>query len=300
MSKALGWDLLLDHLLDPALLYGADGALLRWNDAAVALLGLAAKTEAGAGGASTGLDFFDRDGTPLRGRGDPLAATLADGKPRALEGFVRHANGHLVPVVGRLAGVPAAGGAPGVTFVLLRDDSEKALLRRQVDDLRDQALIDAATGAVSRTCTELQLVTRLAELDRYGWSFGALHVAVDDWEGLARRYGEVHRRDLIKLVADSLLHSARASDLVGRWDDAEFLVLLTNVDETTIRNGAERYRRVVEQGQHQAYGEDVHVTVSVGATWARRNDSVGVLLERLAQQVAACRKAGGNRVSVSA
>ena len=298
MSKAMGWHQLLDHLQDAALLFGADGAVIRWNDAAVRLLGLAAKAE-GGDSEPTGIELFDQHGNPLRGRSNPLTASLADGAPRVLQGFVRHASGHLVPVVVRVASLPAEGGCAGATFVLLHDDSETTVLRRQIDDLRDQALIDHATGAASRTYAELQLITRLAELDRYGWAFGAALVAVDHWDDLARQHGEVHRRDLLKMVADSLLNATRSSDLVGSWDDGTFVVLLPNVAPDTLRTSAERYRRVIEQGQHQAYGEQVRVTASVGATLAHKNDAVGALVQRLHDQVEASRRAGGNRVTAT-
>ena len=297
MANTLGWDVVLDHLLDAAMLFGENGVLIRWNHAAVELLGLAAKTAADP--SQTGIEFFDAGGNPLQGRAAPLAGALADGAARSLDGFVRHANGHLVPVAVRTAHIPASGGCPGAVFLLLRDHSETTVLRRQVEDLRDQALIDPATGAAGRTYAELQLVSRLAEFERYGWSFGAVHVSIDRWDDLARRVGEVHRRELVKLVADSLLHAARSSDLVARWGDGEFLVLLTNVADATIRASAERYRRVIEQGQRQAYGEDVHVTVSVGASSARRNDSVGGLVTRLQGLVDRSRAGGGNQVGVA-
>jgi hypothetical protein len=48
----------------------------------------------------------------------------------------------------------------------------------------------------------------------------------------------------------------------------------------------------------QAYGEGARVTVSVGATSARKNDSVGVLVARVSALVEKSRAAGGNRVSL--
>ena len=67
MSKAMGWHQLLDHLQDAALLFGADGAVIRWNDAAVGLLGLAAKAE-GGDSEPTGIELFDQiDRQPQRG-----------------------------------------------------------------------------------------------------------------------------------------------------------------------------------------------------------------------------------------
>lgn len=298
MQKALGWDVLIDHLFDAALLFGSDGGVLRWNDAAVALMGLSPEGSADKAPPAHGVELFDRAGAPLTGRANPITAALADGAPHNLDGFVRHVDGHLVPVTIRAATVPPSNGCQGATFVLLRDDSATTVLRRQVEDLRDQALIDNTTGSASRLYTELQLVSRLAEYERYGWAFGSVLVAIDDWEGLASRFGDVHRRELVKMTANSLLNAARSSDLVGRWDDGEFLVLLTNVGDTTILASAERYRRVIEQGQLQAYGEEAHVTVSVGATAAQKNDSVGTMIGRVTRLVSASRAAGGNRASV--
>jgi len=298
MQKALGWDVLIDHLFDAALLFGANGQVLRWNDAAVALMGLAPATGDQGDVPPHGVEVFDRAGAPLAGSANPITAALADGVPHRLEGFVRHVDGHLVPVTIRAATVPPANGCQGATFVLLHDDSATTVLRRQVEDLRDQALIDNSTGATSRLYAELQLVSRLAEHERYGWGFGAILVAIDDWDGLARRYGDGHRHELVKLAANSLLNAARSSDLVGRWDEGEFLVLLTNVGVDTIQASAERYRRVIEQGQMQAYSEEAHVTVSVGATSAHKNDSVGTMIGRVTRLVEASRAAGGNRASV--
>jgi diguanylate cyclase (GGDEF)-like protein len=298
MQKAVGWDTLLEHLFDGALLVGPGGELVSWNAPAAAMLGLSASIRASDPARATPPELFDAHGNPLAGGAGPIAATLADGRSRDLDGFARHAAGHLVPIKVRTAAVPPSQGGPGATVVLLRDDSEKTILRRQADDLREQALIDHATGAASRLFVELQLVSRLAEIERYGWPFAAMLVAIDDWPGLAKRYGEVHRREFVKLVADSLLNAARSSDLIGCWGEGEFLVLLANVGDPTLLTGAERFRRVIEQGQHQAYGEGARVTVSVGATSARKNDSVGVLVARVNALVAKSRAAGGNCVSL--
>ena len=84
-----------------------------------------------------------------------------------------------------------------------------------------------------------------------------------------------------EMVAKTLMNSARSFDVVARWGGDEFIAVIANVDREQLIATANRFRILVEQSSRAA-GPVRQVTISVGATLARSDDTEATLLERAA------------------
>jgi len=161
-----------------------------------------------------------------------------------------------------------------------------------------KSIIDPITEIGGRGDGEAALRSRLGELKRYGWHFGVIFIGIDNFKPFSVKYGHEAGDWALKMVADNLKKSARPFDTFCRWGPDEFLVVLANIKEGDLFIAADRFRSLVEQSSLRVGGEAVGVTVSVGATIVKDDDTVSGIVERADKLMYHSKEAGGNRVSM--
>ena len=130
-------------------------------------------------------------------------------------------------------------------------------------------------------------------------SCGILFMDIDHFKNVNDTYGHVTGDEVLRVVAKTISHSVRPFDIVGRWGGEEFIALIADVDEKTLCSIAERTRRLVEQSKLPETFNTISVTVSIGATLARKTDDIHSLVERADQAMYQCKANGRNQVVAS-
>jgi len=120
---------------------------------------------------------------------------------------------------------------------------------------------------------------------------------IDEFKAVNDVYGHDIGDRVLKMVAQTLLKSSRAFDVVGRWGGEEFISLAPNLKRDELHSLGNRFRILVEQSSLQVGSEVVRVTISVGATLARSDDTVDSLLSRVDRLMYQSKTAGRNHVS---
>ena len=123
-------------------------------------------------------------------------------------------------------------------------------------------------------------------------------IDLDDFKQVNDRHGHLMGDEVLKMVARTLSGSKRPFDIVGRWGGEEFVVIIANVDRKKLRSIAERYRNFVERSKLNTAAAVIRVTVSIGATLCREDDSIYGLINRADQLMYKCKKAGRNCVRI--
>ena len=100
------------------------------------------------------------------------------------------------------------------------------------------------------------------------------------------------------MMAQTLVHSSRSFDTVGRWGGEEFVVAVVNVDWDKLSHIAERYRRMIESSTVITGGADIRMTVSLGATLACQGDTLDSLVKRADGLMYQSKLAGRNCVTL--
>jgi diguanylate cyclase (GGDEF)-like protein len=156
----------------------------------------------------------------------------------------------------------------------------------------------------------MKLVGKMEEWQRYGWPFGLLFIGIDNLDKTNEVYGSDIGDYVLKMVAKTLATSTRMLDLIGRWNDDQFLVVLVNVNESQIFSIANRFRFLVEQSSFTAddamlsknllTGAGLNIikaTISIGARIPLPKESVEDLLAISEKRLNISKHSGGNRVT---
>ena len=139
----------------------------------------------------------------------------------------------------------------------------------------------------------------LEELKRYGWPLGAVFIDIDHFKRVNDSHGHDAGDAVLKTVARTLLESSRGFDILGRWGGEEFLGLIQNVDEDRLGAVSERLRALVAASSVRHDDAEIRVTVSIGATLARNDDTPEELVKRADSLMYESKRTGRDRVTLA-
>jgi diguanylate cyclase (GGDEF)-like protein len=142
----------------------------------------------------------------------------------------------LVGVVTAAVAAAAAGGEVAWLCVALSLGCVAALrqrlamLERERDVLRRDALSDPVTGLANRRSLLARADYEIARHRRAGQSFALVMLDLDGFKQLNDRFGHAAGDDLLRDVAGALRRAMRAQDTVARFGGDEFCVLAPETD----------------------------------------------------------------------
>lgn len=286
---------LIESLHDGVYYVDRDRRILLWNAAAEEISGWPRETVVGRFCQDNILRHVDAQGRMLCQDGCPLLAVLSDGRKREHHIYLRHREGHRVPVTVRVSPVHDDHGNIVGAVENFSDETGRETLHDRVKELETLALLDPLTGLTNRRGLEHQLESRLEELRRFDWPFGVLLVDLDDFKIINDTLGHEVGDRMLRMVARSLGAGARGFDTVGRWGGDEFLVIVANVTLERLIPIGERICHLVERSELPEH-PDFRVACSIGAASGRAEEAVADLLARADRLMYRAKGAGGNRV----
>lgn len=289
----------IDNLYDGVYYVDRGRRIRYWNRGAERLSGYLANDVVGRFCYDNILSHVDASGRSLCRSVCPLARTMRDGEPREAEIFLRHREGHRVPIQVRTAPVRDREGAVIGGIEIFEDATRLSAVRREVSELRDQAMHDALTGLPNRRHFEMTMASRIAELAGYGRPFGLLIADIDRFKRVNDRYGHATGDVALRTVARTLLASSRPGDQIARVGGEEFALTITDVDLATLRPISERFRAMVAQTRVHADELDLRIRISIGGTMAEPGDTMETIYGRADVALYAAKNAGRNRVCLS-
>ncbi len=287
---------LLDDLLDGVYIVDCERRITYWNKGAEKISGFSAQDVLGLRCQDNLLRHVDGEGCALCTDHCPLAATIEDGKAREADLFLHHKAGHRVPIWVRVSPIRGDGGHIIGAVETFSENSAKTTALEQLVELQDLALLDPLAGVGNRRFAEVRLRASLDSLQRYGWRFGVLFLDVDHFKEINDTYGHDIGDKVLRMVARTLGGNLRSADSLGRWGGEEFLAVITNTTEESLRTTAERGRKLVAASSLESEPDSIQVTVSIGATMARPEDTVESLVKRADRLVYRAKARGRNRV----
>lgn len=227
----------------------------------------------------------------------PLVQTMRDGKPRKGRIFLKHKHGYRVPVDVRIAPAFGADGEIVGATEVFSDMTSGVAAVEQARALKDEAFVDPLTRVCNRRSIEERLREALTHSAEVRTRTAVLFLDIDRFKSINDQWGHEAGDAVLRTVANTLTHSLRSYDFVGRWGGDEFVIILGNVDEERAREVCERCRALIERSQVTWQGRRVHVTCSAGWTMLRPGDDRESVIRRADAQMYECKRRSRGELS---
>ena len=211
------YKIVIENLYDGLYFVDQKRTITYWNKAAEQISGFAASEVVGTSCADNILTHVDSDGNNLCTGRCPLAATIADGKPRETEVYMHHKAGHRIPVSVRISALTDKKGTIIGGVELFKDISNQTANELRIKELEKLALLDNLTQLANRNNIEREIQHRLEEKKRFNLPFGVLFMDIDHFKKFNDTYGHDVGDDVLRFVAKTFVANTRPFDLFGRW-----------------------------------------------------------------------------------
>jgi diguanylate cyclase (GGDEF)-like protein/PAS domain S-box-containing protein len=287
----------LDNLHDGVYIVNRDRKIVYWNKGAERITGYTGDEVVGSHCWDNILMHVDDKGNHLCLNGCPLLKVITSGLPEKAEVHLSHKDGHRVPVLVRAAPFINNKGKIVGAVEIFSDNTDKITALQLVEDLQRKVFLDPLTDLANRRYVEMNLEGKSDEMSRYGWQYGVVMMDIDHFKDVNDSYGHDIGDETLKMIAKTLMHSSRSSDLVGRWGGEEFIAVITNTNMQKVQAIAERYRSLVEQSGLPLGDDTLHVTISAGATIAAPGENLEAVIKRADTLLYESKAAGRNRVT---
>ena len=288
---------LVDNLYDGVYFVNRNREIVYWNAGAEQLSGYSAAEVVGKSCSHHILDHVNDAGEPMCSDRCPLAYTLNDGTVREQDVFLRHREGHRVPVRVRTQPITDDHGDIVGAVEIFSDNSPAVQAKQQIESLEKLAMLDSLTHLANRRFLESAIKSRLEELRRQKWPSGMLFMDLDNFKTVNDTWGHDVGDRVLTMVAKTISGHTRVFDVCGRWGGEEFIVLVSNTDEATLQLIARRQRKLIASSILPVDGREVRITASVGATMLRTEDDVESVVRRADLLMYESKKNGKNGVT---
>ncbi|MGO9084387.1 MAG: diguanylate cyclase domain-containing protein [Candidatus Sulfotelmatobacter sp.] len=235
----------------------------------------------------------------------PLARAMKTAQATEALGFLHHKAGYEIPVSMRAAPVHNAHGSIVGAVEIFEDQQQSALANHRDDALHLAGYVDEVTGVASHAMMQSHLREMLGTFAEVHVPFGVLGLRLEGLDDFRARYGLEAVASLLRVIGRTLEGSLWKTDIVGRWSDDQFLVLVNGCSDEALRSVGERVRHLLSSNGIEWWGERRSLPVSIGQAAAQPGDTIELLMERMQKSLHAAwamrgRAAGsGNQTSES-
>jgi PAS domain S-box-containing protein len=272
--------LIIESLDDGVYLVDSSRSLVYWNDGAERITGYRRQDVMGRSSGNL-LGYCSDAGFAFREQDCPVATTLADGRSRRLDAFLKHQLGHRVPVSIRSAAVRDEGGAVVGAVEIFHVDSRHYGLLQKFRGLESFGCLDPAIGVPNRAMTEMRLRHRLEDLEAFGIPLGLFSIEIGDRAALEARSGHHAWEGLLRTAAQTIAETMEPNGFVGRWEEARFIGLLGNSDLLSLHQIGSRVASLVHASHVSWWGDDIEPTVVLRSAMAEPGDTPESAVARL-------------------
>ena len=176
----------------------------------------------------------------------------------------------------------------------------RAALRTKAvrDDFVEQATRDRLTGLLNRREIDVHAEAAVSLAHRHGRSVSFLMVDIDHFKRLNDRYGDAAGDEVLREVARRIFSACRASDVVGRFGDDEFLLALPETLADDAATTGDKIRRVLSEKPVKCGDLRIAITASVGVAELDPGMRTAELYEAADRALYRAKELGRNRTEL--
>lgn len=151
----------------------------------------------------------------------------------------------------------------------------------------------------SQQALEARLLQAIDDFEQSGTPVGVLWITIDQAEDLRKTHGVGACEAMFGKVQQALSQGLRSGEELGRWGEAEFLVIAHEKSLDHLAAHAQILAGLARTADFRWWGDRISLTVSVGVAQAekRETETLAQLLDRAQKSMEASVHAGGNRIT---
>jgi len=172
-------------------------------------------------------------------------------------------------------------------------------LRKRIIEL-ETTVVDELTGLHNLRNFFILGEHEFARAKRYERSLSFVMISLDNLEQIRDTFGDDIVNQILVIVADRCRTNVRYVDILGRYGDEQFILMLPEADLTASRKIAERIRQTVAETPVSTEEGVISVTVSLGVSnLTVKAPNLIAIMERADKAMSLAKEKGGNRVDIS-
>jgi diguanylate cyclase (GGDEF)-like protein/PAS domain S-box-containing protein len=220
-----------------------------------------------------------------------------DGQVKDLEMELHTASGAAMPILVSATAIYDAEGLFAASRSTVFDHTEKKKVQAQLERM---ARSDALTELSNRRDFYDKAAHEIARSRRSELPFCVLMLDVDHFKKVNDQHGHAGGDDVLRRLARLLVAQLRAVDMPARLGGEEFAVLMPGTPLPEAAHAAERLRSALQATPVTLRdGQRIHVTVSIGLTQWRTDDSdIDTTLKRADAALYRAKASGRNQVCI--
>lgn len=268
---------ILESLLTGVCVVDMHKKIVFWSDGAERITGHLRHEVIGRSCVSQAYLHCQQSGCEFCSEECPLARAIMTAHPVEASGLLHHKSGYEISV--RIRAVPVHNPHGSIIGAV---ETFEELEQSEFPNL-EKALpgsIDDVTGVVSQAQMKFYLRESLAAFTERQIVFGVLRFRLQGLEHFRAAFGPDAALYLLRVVARSLASGLWRTDIVGRWADDEFLVILKDCDGKGLPAVRERLRRTLAHDSIEWWGERRSLPIAIGEATAQAEDTVESILDR--------------------
>jgi len=177
---------------------------------------------------------------------------------------------------------------------IIRDITRRKELE---NELARTATTDTLTQAYNRTKFHEVIKIEFERAKRYDHSLSLIMFDIDHFKKINDTYGHAAGDYVLQTLTQIVMENLREIDCLVRWGGEEFVVITPETDVASAEVLAERIRKAIEGYRFELTST---VTISLGVTQYRKNDSEDSFIKRADDAMYTAKGKGRNRVEVIA
>jgi diguanylate cyclase (GGDEF)-like protein/PAS domain S-box-containing protein len=295
MDNTIFYKKLLDHLYDGVYFVDGDRRITFWNNAAEKITGYTQAEVLGRKCDDNILKHVDGNGVNLCEDKCPLLESIQSGEVRKEILYLHHKDGFRMPVHIRVVPMRDSEGQIIGAVELFSDASSGIAALEKMEELERLVLIDPLTGLANRRYIDKYLEESFRGWKMYGLNFGLILLDIDHFKAINDTYGHNAGDRALVMISNVLKKNSRSSDFIGRLGGEEFIVIIRGGDKNELQKIANRYRILIKES---SLDDKIKVTVSLGATMMKKDDTIETLLHRADELMYKSKASGRDQVSI--
>ncbi len=180
------------------------------------------------------------------------------------------------------------------------DEANKTIMNliAKVEALEVQSSIDALTKVYNRYALHQYIDQMLHNATMHYNETFLVMIDLDDFKYTNDTFGHLAGDKVLIFLANLLKHTLRDNDKIFRFGGEEFVLVLTRIKAHEAQLVAERILELIRKNKILYQDKEINMTVSIGLTQMRQEDTFESLIERADKAMYTAKKSGKAQLKV--